>query len=510
MADETERRLSSLFAGGAILFAGVVIQLGIGFLAKLVIARELGRVDFGAVALGTTLLTTVTVVVLIGTDTGIGRYLPRFDDPAKRRGVLTSAFQVVVPIAAAVGVVLFLAADLIAVHLFTDPSTAPVIRVFSLAVPLYAVVKLTVGSIRGLKESTPRVYLQNIALPVSRFTLIAVAVLLGLGVMGVAWAYTLSYALVAALSVVYLVYRTPLFDDVAPNPMHREMLTFSAPLMVTATMTILFGNADTFIIGYFASTGEVGVYNVAYPLASLLVAVLNSFGFIFMPAISELHANDNLEEMRRTFELVSKWIFVTTLPLFLLFVSYPDYVIRFTFGTEYLGGQLALAILAIGFFTHSIAGPSGNTLVAIGRPERVMYTNITVVLVNVVLNFYLVPRYGIVGAAIATTVGYAVMNALFLFQLHRQAGVHPFRTALLRPAIVGTVAWGVIYLGSTFLHSTPPTAALVLALFGLAYPIVLLRFGGVEPEDAMLVDRIEEKLGVNLDSARRVARVLIG
>ena len=89
------------------------------------------------------------------------------------------------------------------------------------------------------------------------------------------------------------------------------------------------------MIGAFASTGDVGIYNVAYPLSNLLTITLTAFAFIFMPTISELHSDGKIDEMKRTFEVVSKWILLATLPLFLILVSYPSLVIRNTFGPEY-------------------------------------------------------------------------------------------------------------------------------------------------------------------------------
>lgn len=495
----------ALLKGGSVVFLGLVAQLGLNFLAKVVVARLLGRVDFGAVALGYTLLTTATVVTLVGTDTAVGRYLPRYDDAGRRRGVLVSAFQVVVPLAVVVGVAFALLADPVARVAFSDPALAPVLRVFGLAVPLAALVRLTVGTVRGMEEALPRVYLQNLALPLTRFGFVAGALAVGLGVVGVAWAYAVSYAVVAALAVVYLRRRTPLFEPVAPDTMHRELLGFAAPLLVTATTGVLFANVDTVLLGALTTTGDVGVYNVAYPLASLLVVVLSAFGFVFMPAISGLHADGDDSGLRRTYHVVSKWILVATLPAFLAFVTYPGVVIRTTFGGEYVAGAATLAVLSVGFLTHAVAGPSGNTLVATGHPKSVMYANVSVVVVNVALNLLLIPRLGILGAALATTVGYVLMNGLYLAQLYRLRGIHPFRPALVRPALAGVAVWAVL---SVPVYGTDPSfvaVALQAAAFAPLYAVAVLRFGGIEREEVELLGQVEGKLGVELAGLRTVA-----
>jgi len=75
-----------------------------------------------------------------------------------------------------------------------------------------------------------------------------------------------------------------------------------------------------------------------------------------------------------------------------------------TFGPEYTDGSLALVTLALGFFTHSVAGPNVNTLTAIGRTRIIMWDNLLAGVTNIALNFALIPEYGILGAAVATAV----------------------------------------------------------------------------------------------------------
>lgn len=513
MSDEKEENdsfVSTLFASGGILFVGLMIQFGIGFFAKIIIARYLGPVDYGGVALGIVLLGTVSTVVLVGTNTGVSRYLPRHDSPARRRGILLSSFQIALPLAVVAGLVIAIFAEPIARYAFKNPSIASIIRVFGLAVPLAVLVRLTVGTIRGMQETVPRVYINNISIPLARFGLIAVVVLVGLGTIGVAWAYLGAYGIGAALSLYYLIRHTPLFERIKAVSMRRELLVFSAPLMVTATMNTVLGNFDTLMLGYFAGAGIVGIYQVVYPLASKLPITLRAFGFIFLPMISEFHSEGRIDEMKRMYQVVTKWIFIVTLPLFLVIAFYPRLVIRNTFGPEYVAGGLALSVLAIGFFTHTIAGPSGNTLISVGRSRLIMYIQVTGAAVNVVLNLILIPRYSLLGAAIATTISYALMNAIYVVYVYRIVGTHPFTGALLRPGVAAIVLWLPFYwILETYLAVNVPILVIEMLVFMSLYIIVILRFGGVEQEELMLLRQFEDRSGIDLDPLRAVARRVV-
>ncbi|WP_458206779.1 flippase [Haladaptatus sp. NG-SE-30] len=508
MSEKAKKFSQTLASSGAILFGGMVLQLGINFGSKLLIARTLGKVDYGGVSLGITMMTMLSVLTLVGTDTGIGRYLPRFEEQERRRGVLISAFQIVVPIALAVGIGIALLADPIATVVFSDSSLTPIIRIFGLGVPFMAFVKLTIGGIRGMEDSLPKVYLQNIAVPVSRFAFIAGALVLGLGTTGVAWAYAISYGIAALLGLYYLARHTPLLERVEPVRMHGELLAFSAPIMITATMNMILGNIDIFMLGVFSDgTGGIGIYNSVYPLAAMLTVVLTSFGFIFMPVISKLHSNDEHGEMRRMYQLVSKWVFLATVPVFLVVVLFPDIVIRNTFGAEYSAGAFTLSLLAVGFLAHAIAGPSGNTLTSVGKTKLIMYDNVAVAIVNVALNLVLIPRYSYVGAAVATTVGYLLMNTLYLTQLYRTVGIHPFRGTFFRTAAAAAIAAGVAYGGTSLLIDVTIVSLIgAFALFCAIYVAMILALGGIEEEELALVESFEDRFGIDLEGAKQVAR----
>jgi O-antigen/teichoic acid export membrane protein len=79
MSRSLEGSIERLFAGGGLLFFGLVLELGVSFLAKAVIARVLGPVDYGAVSLGVTTLGLLSTLGLLGLHTGVARHLPRFD-----------------------------------------------------------------------------------------------------------------------------------------------------------------------------------------------------------------------------------------------------------------------------------------------------------------------------------------------------------------------------------------------------------------------------------------------
>lgn len=505
-------RIATLFKGGSIAAVGVVVEIGISFLAKIVLARWLGRVEYGAVSLGIMLMAITSLLLLLGLHSGIGRFLPRYDDRAHRRGILITGFSIVVPLSIVVGGALVVLAPTIATEIFDDPSIGPILRIFGLIIPLAATMKLTVGAVRGMQHAVPKVYIQNLSLPIVRFLGIGVAIAFGLGSIGIAWAYVASYTVAVTAGVYYLWRHTPLFEfGTEYVTSYRRLLTFSFPLLIMSTMAVVFRDIDIFLLGYFQSTGDVGIYNVVYPIAQLLLVAVTSFGFIFMPVLSELHSEGQVEEMARLYEVVTKWVFMATLPVFLVLVLFPELSLALTFGGEYRAGAPALAILGLGFITHTAAGPNMDLLTSIGRTRLIMYDNILVAAVNLALNFVLIPRYSFVGAAIATAVAYALLNVLYTYQLYRAVGAQPLTPAMVKPAVIAVALVGIVYvLAKAFVPLNVLTLPLLFGVFVTVYGVAILRFGGIESEEVALVLRFEDRFGVDLGPLKRLANRLIG
>jgi O-antigen/teichoic acid export membrane protein len=512
MAPDSDSVVRSLITGGGVLFLGFVFELSLSFGAKLLMARLLGKTDYGSVSIGIVLAANISTILLFGLNTGVSRYLPRVDDVAVERGLIYTAFVYTVPLATVVGILIYLFAEPIATIAFSDPSVTTTVAIFGIAIPFAVLMKLGIGIIRGKKLALPKALVRQFVQPISRFVFIATALFLGLASVGISWAYVTSYA-VAALFALYFVVKHASIPGTGPlKSIRGELFSFSAPLAVSNITMLVFSGIgiDTFMLAYFDSTEAVANYNVVFPLANVLTLVFTSFTFLFMPILSELHADDRDDELRRIYTVVTKWVFLATLPLFMLFLLLPSEIISITFGAKYSEAGLTLSVLAIGFFSHTLVGPNENTLKSIGATRRVMYDNATAAIINIILNIALVPEYGILGAAIGTTVAYIVLNALYSYHAYTLSGVQPFSVAMLKPGAGAVLLAVLIHLvATTFFTMTPYLLLAVAIVYCTLHVPLILVLGGIEREEVMLVMSFEERFGIDLGPLKRIAKRLI-
>ncbi|WP_423743380.1 flippase (plasmid) [Haladaptatus sp. SPP-AMP-3] len=502
MADSSRSTGSVLLSSGVLVFVGMLLEMATNFSSKIIVAKLLTPAQYGAIALGFTTLSFLVMFVMLGVDRGVARYLPRAETDSGKRAVVLVAFKTTLPLSILAGASLVVLAPFLAVDVFSDPSTEFVFRLVGIALPFSALIRVAIGTGQGLQTPFPKVLLQNFARPVTRLAAVLLVAAVGVSVAGVASAYLASFVITGLIASYYLVVRLPFSLRGGSRSRTRELLRFSFPLMIASTMAVQLGTIDTLVLGIKSDTASVGVYNVVFPLAQLLTLFNASFGFLVMPVISKFHSQNDDDSMRDVYQTVTKWVFIMTLPIFLMMLLFPETIIRRTFGAQYTGGALTLMILTAGFFVQGVTGPNGDTLTSIGNSKLIMILNGGVAILNIALNVVLVPRFGAVGAAIATATVYSLLNILFSVFLYRNAKILPDFAALVPPAVLGAVTVVGVYAIDRIFALEFFAAAVVMTVFLGAYGVVILRYSVGKMEKGV-IDDIGRERGIDVAAVQQ-------
>jgi O-antigen/teichoic acid export membrane protein len=265
------------------------------------------------------------------------------------------------------------------------------------------------------------------------------------------------------------------------------------------------GWTDTLMLGYFSSSGEVGIYNAALPTAQLIRAIPGAFATIFFPVVSELYARNKIDDLRTTYSAVTKWMVSLIFPAFLLVLLFPQQVIGILFGADYVAGATALWILVLGFTVGAVLGPASAILQTYGRTKTLMATSYIGAAINFLLNFLLIPIYGVNGAAIATAVSLALLYILNFLFARRVAKIQPFRLSYLKIIIASLLSVSIVYAITKYVIGVSiPSLIGMLFVFLALYFFLLLLFKSFEEEDLMIMRAIDQKLGTKSNWIRRI------
>jgi O-antigen/teichoic acid export membrane protein len=492
-----ESDLTSLLSSATLVFFGSVLGSVSKLIERIIIARVLTTDAYGEVSLGIAVMSISVTVGLVGLDQGIARYVSRFEDDRDIRGVWVTGLAIAVTLGLLLtaAFVIFLGET----HqlLFDQSRSRGLLLIFVAAIPFLIGLKVTVGAIRGLENTIYRTYSYDIVYRGMRILLVGGLLYAGFGIVAAGYAY-LAAALGALLVAHYLLNR--LFPLLGPFRTHtKEMLTFSAPLVLSTLLTLLLTKADTVMLGFFRTSHQVALYSAAYPLANGLPVILASFGFLYLPLASRLDVDDKTEEIDEIYKITTKWIFIVTFPLFVTFVAFPGDMLTLIFGGEYAQASLALIILSTGFFVQAAFGRSLDTLSALGYTNYILLANVCAFTLNIVLNLLLIPMYGFLGAAIASAAAYTLLNVVQYAVLRGLFRISPFskwvrRTFVILPLTVLPAALAV----STVVSLSYVTLPLIPVLVGIASVALVAVTGCLQPQDKLPLELIEDALGISL------------
>lgn len=495
-------------SGSALILVGKVLSLGLAFAIRVILGRLLGPERYGTVALGFTVATVAIVFANGGLSRGIARNLPLVD-PDSENGLVLSGFTLATCFSLATATALIVLSPLIAARGFGNPALAPIIAVFAVLVPFKVIRQVIVGTFRGYEQVFERVVINDFVTPVSRFVFIGSVAFFGIGTYyaAVAWVAAAGFTMVVA--GLFLVSRTDLRirgQSKSQFTAHmRPLLSFSLPLMFSAAMWNVIQQADNLLLGVFTTTKLVGQYDAAFSIAKLILVALGAFSFLFMPMFSKLHSAEEIQRMNRFYQTSTKWIASLTLPLFLMLFFFPKVIITTLFSADYSPAATALRVIAIGLYVHVLSGLAGNAMVSIGRTRTILKANIGIAVLNILLNIVFIPILGIVGAAAASAISYAILNLAYLSVLYRE-GIMPFSSAGVVPIFMTTTAAAI---GSTVITSATTVTfwMVVLFLFLIACLHTMFYFlaGGVEEEDIELIAVLESETGVDLSYLKELA-----
>jgi O-antigen/teichoic acid export membrane protein len=494
--------LSALLSSSLLIFAGVMLTSVATLLERVLVARYYSLEAYGEVSIGLALLTMASSISLIGLNHGVPRYISRFDDPREVRGVWLTGLVVAGLVALVFAGIIYTQVELVARYLFEDPDAPALVRLFVFAIPLVVVMRIAISAIRGLENTRYKVLVYDLLYPGVRLAVLGGLILAGMTVLSVGYAYVVA-ALVALVAAHVLFGR--LFSLVGSFTLFpRTLMRFSLPLVGSSILAVLLSRMDTLMLGFFRPSAEVGLYNAAMPLASSLVIVLSSIGYLYLPLTSRLDADGKREEVQSIYRLTTRWGFILTFPAFVLFTVYAGDLLALTFGPQSRPAAPAMIVIALGVFTNVALGRNRETLSALGDTDRILLADGSAFGLNFVLNLVLIPPFGMMGAAVASAISVVAKNAVIYAALRLGFGITPFSRELVTTYVLVPTFVLPPFLVAAALTTTSPLAIPFIGVAAaLATLVVVFATGLLEPEDVVAVELIEDLVGVRLGFVRR-------
>ena len=214
-----------------------------------------------------------------------------------------------------------------------------------------------------------------------------------------------------------------------------SILKVSIPLMLAQAVHFIMSWTDKLMLGIIDSpdvisgvatnSAQIGVYHTAFKLSMFATIGLMAIKSSDSPKLAELYKKKELKLLEKVTQQSTQLIFWTALPLVILFILFSENLMLL-FVEQFRVGVFSFVILSIGRVIVSFSGAAGNLLQMCGK--QVIFMNVAIIgsLINIVLNYTLIPFYGIDGSAIATMISLVVFNLLLVYFVKKEFGFYTF------------------------------------------------------------------------------------
>lgn len=426
----SKARHDGLVMGLAIRGSLLVYVAGaaLAFLTQVILARLLGAESYGIYYYALSWFLVISLVSQFGFDQTLLRFMPIYaqeNDWQRARGIWKAGGRL------AAGNGLMLGALMIIVVLMIgdalEESQRLTFVVAALCLPLRGLIYIRQAILRSFMFTVRSLLPDAIVAPLALITL-ALLFHFGFGWSSAPWFMVATLvAMLLAFSLGAYWQRVLVPDNVRhANPDYelRRWFRVAFLMLVINGAHILLGNIDVLILGFFSDPADVGIYGVAARISAVVTFALVATYPVFAPLIAKDHAAGRQEQLQRSITHGMRLVTVIAMILTLILIFWGPDILGF-FGEEFVRGHDILLVLIIGQLVNALCGPVALLLAYGGQEPLVAKILSTVVVLSVGAQLFVIPRFGMLGAAYVTTTSVVIWNLLLYVMTRRKLGIDP-------------------------------------------------------------------------------------
>lgn len=405
-----------------ITFIASVINMLFGFIITILLGRYLGSDDLGLYRMTFTIYGIALVFAGIGIPAAMIKYVAEFKSDSNKINSIVSSGVITSLILGIGSCLLLYFLSGIFEEIFDMYGLSGLLRLLSPVFPFALIGGALLGLLNGFREMKK----YSIAIIIQSALMLITSVILiyfGFGVNGVIVGIVLS----SVGSCLYLIWVTSNFFKIALKGYvltTKKLLRFGVQIFIANSINLINYQADIIFIGYFLTATDVGYYSVAIGLSKFFWIIPQTIQTITYPATSEYWANNNQSALQIMIDKSMKYSTCILLPIGLMVWLFAEEIIILIFGDSFIYAVLSLQILLIGTVINGVLERSiGGTLAGIGKAYLVPKIAACSATINIILNFILIPVFGISGAAIATAFSISITSIINLFFISKYAHI---------------------------------------------------------------------------------------
>lgn len=369
-----------------------------------VLTKTLGPHDYGIWAQVQVTISLVLGVVGLGLPYALTRFLPAKTQKEEIREEFWSVFCLVALTTFAISLILVTVARPIA-RAFFEGSTE-IVCITGLIILTWSLDTALLSLFRAFRQMK-RYALFVVGDAYMELAVIAFLVLKGYGLLSIVWT-VLAVRIAVFIPLLFLInsqakIKRPHFSRI------KEYLSFGLPTIPGNLASWVVASSDRYIIGYFLGAASVGIYSAAYGLGSLMITVAAILGFVLPPTLSKLYDEKRWNELSVHLSYSFKYLLMINIPFVVGSTVLAEPILGLFSTAEIAAkGHLIVPLVALAILAFSAYVVIAQVLVVAKRTKILGLIWMLAGAINLGLNLLVVPRLGILGAALTTLIAYSL------------------------------------------------------------------------------------------------------
>jgi O-antigen/teichoic acid export membrane protein len=481
-------------------FISTATDVAISFVVSILLARGLGTEEYGRYSFLMWFLSLAALLVNLG----LGEMTRRYVAEAVGRGdkeAPTGIIQLVLVIR--VGVTLLVSLIIIVIsgyltQVFHEVNSGTYFILIAVAL-LPNTVDLVLSSIfTGFQKYEYGAYIGLLMSPL-RLVGIIVMLALGYGVKEIIMMTTVVWFIGMIVGFLVLGRLMPLRALVSKSrlepALRKSALKYSSALMgIQGVNYFLWSQAEVLFLGLYTTVESIAFYNLAFKIPQMTINLIPFvFGRVLLPTIAEQFGKGEISKVRAIYITSARYLMMLTFPLVAGGIALASPIIHTFYGAQYEQSIVLMQIVFIPFSLMGLIHASTSVIYGINKPSFILKTGIVVIIVSIGLYLWMIPRYGVMGAAIASSVPRIIVFPIYNYYVSKKIGVHwPVGDSvrvILAAVIMGAVVFGIQeFLGDiTSLIIGIPVGVIIFFI-----ALIVLRFN--TSQEIGLLRKIEPRL----------------
>jgi O-antigen/teichoic acid export membrane protein len=224
----------------------------------------------------------------------------------------------------------------------------------------------------------------------------------------------------------------------------KKFLTMSWPLAFVGLFGVLYTFTDSVMMGYFGLIKETGFYGAAQKVTIVALMPMGLISSSFFPVLSNFF-RESSEKMQKLWDGEMNIMIFLSVPLVIGGIVLAPRIISFLYPDDFSASVLALQILISMVGLVFLYQPFYDALIASNKQKMIFWTTLIGALCNIILNFILIPRFSLYGAAIATVITYFILLLISFLFTKKFTPIKPLKFKFLASFLISILSGGFMY-----------------------------------------------------------------